>query len=219
MEKIDVSQITFRAAKQSDALEHFRAVQESYAEASEFLPDFEGMEKWTVAQHKIYLKKFGADSRTHKNYLFFYGDKIIGGGYLGPSAWEYSGELMYWVRSGWDGVGIGLFIAQTMLKSAYQNFGYRYLIIQTDRNNIGSKKVAEKLGAWVGSIIGYRTHRGEDSNMIIWVKETPFTAIAKRYDQSYEWNPFHKNGTVFRIDYENKQTQYMQHDLDRVRKK
>jgi len=39
------------------------------------------------------------------------------------------------------------------------------------------------------------------------VTRTPFTAIAKRYNQSYEWNPFHKNGTVFRIDYENKQTQ------------
>jgi hypothetical protein len=125
---------------------------------------------------------------------------------------------MYWVRSGWDGVGIGFFIAQTMLKSAYQNFGYRYLIIQTDRNNIGSKKVAEKLGAWVGSIYGYTTHKGEHSNMIVWVKETPFTNLAKRFDDSYGWNPFSKFGGTYRIDYENKQSQYMQHDPERVRK-
>ena len=47
MKDIDLNKLTYRVAKTTDELEHFRAVQESYQEASEFLQDFVGMEKWT----------------------------------------------------------------------------------------------------------------------------------------------------------------------------
>ena len=220
MKEIDLNKITYRTSKKEDALEHWKACQETYQEASEFLPFFVGIENWSVPDHEKYLVKFAADSQRVKNLLFFYENQIIGGGHLKPSDWNYSGELLYWVRSGWDGLGIGAFIAKTMLASAYTNFGYRHLIIQTDRNNIGSQNVAKKLGAWVGLVYGYVDHRGIQSNMVVWVKETPFVKIASRFRSDYGWDPISpKSGGIYRVDHENKLANYMAPDPERIRAK
>lgn len=220
MKKIDTNKIEYRASKASDAHEHFKAVQESYKEASQFLPFFVGMENWTIKQHEDYLRKFGADDKEFKNYLFFYEGEVIGAGHLKKSAWDNSGELLYWVRTGWDGLGIGLFIASTMLKSASANFGYRFIVIETDHNNIGSKRVAEKLGAFVGLIYGYYDHFNKQSNMVVWVIPTPITKVTARFNNSYKFNPISRHmNHYYRFDYEGKVANYIAHDPSLERKK
>jgi RimJ/RimL family protein N-acetyltransferase len=213
MEKIDLEKIQYRTARTTDAVEHFKAVQESYLEAKKFLPAFVGMENWTIPQHEKYLKKFGTIDPAIRNYLFFYEGKVIGAGHLKRSIWDHSGELIYWTRTGWDGVGIGQFIAKTMLNAAGANLGYRYVVIETDHNNIGSKRVAEKLGGFPAMVYGYTDHFGKHSNMVVWVIPTPATKLSLRFDKSYEFNPYsaHMN-TVYRFDYEGKMRNYMAHD-------
>jgi len=190
-------------------------------DARKFLPAFVGIERWTIPQHQKYLRQFGSIDSNIKNYLFFYEGKVIGAGHLKKSIWDYSGELIYWTRSGWDGVGIGQFIAKTMLQSAASNFGYRYIVIETDHNNIGSKRVAEKLGGLPAMVYGYIDHFGKDSNMVVWVIPTPATKIAARFDDSYKFNPFSKHmKTTYRYDYEGRMKNYMAHDpkLEREKK-
>jgi RimJ/RimL family protein N-acetyltransferase len=150
------------------------AVQETYQEASKFLPSFVGMENWTIPEHQNYLAKFGSLKPDVKNFLFFYENKVIGAGHLFPSGWKDSGELIYWVRTGWDGLGVGEFIARTMAASAGSYFGFKWIVIQTDRNNVASKRVAEKSGGTVVLIYGYYNHFGKQSNMIVWAIPTPF---------------------------------------------
>jgi len=211
--EIDFGKIYFRPAGPEDAVEHFRAIQESYKEASQFLPFFVGMERWTIPQHEKYLKQFGSIDVNVKNFLFFYEEKVIGAGHLKKSIWDHSGELLYWTRSGWDGIGIGQFIAKTMMKSASTNFGYRFMVIQTDRNNIGSKKVAEKLGGSPEMIYGYTDHYGRQSNMVVWVIPMPVTKIASPYDSSYVFNPYTLlMDTIYRFDHEGKLKNYIAHD-------
>jgi RimJ/RimL family protein N-acetyltransferase len=187
---IDLNKIIHRDPKVSDAMEHFRAIQESYLQIVQYLPDFVGMDKWTVEMHKNYLRKFQFQSAGIRTYYFFYEDKLVGSGHLKPSGWEHSGELLYWVRSGWEGQGIGLHIATIMTRYAYSHLGYRFVIIETDKENLGSRKVAQKLGFKLGMIYGYSDHFGRSRNMAVWVKDSPMTKTAARFDTSYVWNPF-----------------------------
>jgi RimJ/RimL family protein N-acetyltransferase len=220
MKDIDINKIEYRVPSSKDALEHFKAVQESYQEARKFLPEFIGMENWTVKQHEQYLQKFGSHDANVKNYIFFYEGQVIGAGHLKKSIWDYSGELIYWTRSGWDGLGIGQFIAKTMMQSAGSNFGYRFIVIETDRNNIGSKKVAEKLGGFPALIYGYWDNFGKVSNMVVWVIPTAFSKLASRFDEEYTFNPFSsKMMGTYRYDYEGKTKNYMAHDPEHERPK
>lgn len=62
MKEIDFSKVTSRTSKPIDAREHFKAVQESYEEVSEYLPDFLPMRSWTIDRHKQYIQLY-AQSR------------------------------------------------------------------------------------------------------------------------------------------------------------
>ena len=189
MKEIDFTKVTHRTSKPSDAREHFRAVQESYEEVSEYLPDFLPMRNWTIDRHKQYLIDFALDRQGMKNYLFFYEDQIIGGGHLKPAAWKNSGELLYWVRTGWDGIGVGEYIAKTMTNYSNKHLGYRFVIIETDRENLGSRRIAEKLGFSLAMIYGHIDHLGRQRNMAVWVKEAPMTKTMAKFDSSYQFDP------------------------------
>ena len=217
--EIDLSKIEHRTPSISDAKAHFLAVQESYQETSKFLPEFVGMEHWTIPQHENYLRKFGSHIADIKNYLFFYEGKVIGAGHLFPSGWKRSGELVYWVRSGWDGLGIGEHIAKTMASSAGSNFGYKWIVIQTDRNNVASKRVAEKAGATMMMAYGYWDHFGKQSNMLVWVMPTPFGKISNRFAKDSYFDPFNpKLDVTYRYDYEGKMLNYAASDPHLIRK-
>jgi RimJ/RimL family protein N-acetyltransferase len=190
VKKIDLQRIEHRSANRMDALEHFRAVQESYAEIVEYLPDFLGMNKWTIERHEQYLNRLGSSTSGVRNYFFFYEGQLVGAGHLKPAAWNFSGELLYWVRTGWDGLGIGMHIADVMTKHAYKHFGYRFVVIETDKENLGSRRIAEKSGFRLGMIYGYVDHLGRNRNMVVWVKDSPMTKTASRFDSSYQWDPF-----------------------------
>ena len=219
-QEIDLKQLTSRPGKPEDALEHFRAIQESYQEVSKFIPWVQGMDRWTLQQHSNYLKRLSGESSQIKNYLFFHDHVLVGAGHLKPAAYKDSAEISYWVRNGFDGMGLGEFIARTMAHKAYANFGYKHVVIQTDRNNVASKRVAEKIGAYVALITGYYTHQGEHSNMIVWVLPTPVAKIGARFDRSYEFDPIAPNSMgVYRFDYEGKQANYMAADAGLDRKK
>lgn len=218
--EIDLDKIQFRTATSEDAKEHFLAVQESYKEVSKFLPSFVGIEYWTIPQHENYLKKFGSIQPKIKNYLFFYEGKVIGAGHLFPSGWRESGELIYWVRTGWDGLGIGEFIAKTMASSAGTYFGYKWIVIQTDRNNIGSKRVAEKSGGRVVLLYGYFNHFGKQSNMVVWAIQTPFGKLSNRFSSDPYFDPVNpKLGGNYRYDHESMTANYMASDPGLIRKK
>jgi RimJ/RimL family protein N-acetyltransferase len=218
--EINLEEVTFRTSNSNDALEHFRAIQESDKEVSKFIPWVQGMDTWTLDRHETYLKKMSADTSNVKNYLFFHNETLVGVGHLKPAIYKHSAEISYWVRNGFDGHGLGFFIAKTMSQKAYANFGYRHVIIQTDRNNVGSKKVAEKLGAYVALVTGYYTHQGELSNMITWILPAPIAKLGSRFSASYEFDPVAPNTMgVYRMDYDGKLANYMAADKGLERKK
>jgi RimJ/RimL family protein N-acetyltransferase len=189
MKKINLNLIEHRQPNSSDALEHFRAVQESHKEIVEYLPDFIGMNKWTIDRHEQYLIRLNGSTSGMRNYFFFYEGQLVGAGHLKPAAWNYSGELLYWVRTGWDGLGIGMHIADIMTKHAYKHFGYRFVVIETDKENLGSRRIAEKSGFRLALIYGYVDHLNRNGNMAVWVKEAPMTKMASRFDSSYQFDP------------------------------
>jgi RimJ/RimL family protein N-acetyltransferase len=189
MRSIDLTKIAHRTCNSGDAREHFCAVQESYEEVSAYLPDFLPMKDWTVERHKQYLSNMACDRQGIKNYLFFYEDQIVGGGHLKPAAWKHSGELLYWVRTGWDGLGIGEHIARTMTNYSNKFLGYRYVIIETNRENVASRRIAEKLGFSLAMVYGHIDHHGRQTNMAVWLKEAPMTKTMARFDPSYQFDP------------------------------
>jgi hypothetical protein len=167
------------------------------------------MADWSVEEHAAYLDETKADSSIIKNYLFFFEDKVIGSGHLRPTIWNDSAEISYWVRSGYDGMGVGLHIAQTMARYAFSNLGYLHVVIQTDRNNVGSRKVAEKLGASCHLIYGYYDHFGDVCNMLVWALPSPRAKLAARFDSRYEFNPIANHpGMYYRSDTNEKVRQY-----------
>ena len=217
--EIDLSKIECRVPTIEDAKEHFLAIQDSYKEASQFLPEFVGMEHWTIPQHENYLKKFSSYTPDVKNLVFFYEGKVIGAGHLFPCGWKDSGELIYWVRTGWDGLGVGEYIAKTMAAKAGANFGYKWLVIQTDRNNVASKRIAEKSGGAVMLIYGYYDHRGKQSNMLVWALPTTFGKWANMYAKDAEFDPVNKKLDVtYRYDYEGKIANYAAADPHLIRR-
>jgi hypothetical protein len=49
--EINLEEVTFRTSNSNDALEHFRAIQESHKEVSKFIPWVHGMDTWTLDRH------------------------------------------------------------------------------------------------------------------------------------------------------------------------
>ena len=187
--KIDLEKLVGRICKASDALEHFMAIQESYAEIDRFIPWVHEMNTWSLQEHADYLRFMSYSSSTIKNFLFFYEDKLVGAGHLHPSSWLNTAEISYWVRTGYQGHGIGEAIATKMANHAYGNLGFRHSLFLIDRNNVGSKKIVENLGATLQLIYGYITHHGEHSNMVVYTLTSPLAQLAARYDDNYLFDP------------------------------
>ena len=204
--RIDLNKLVGRACKESDAKEHFQAIQESYTEVDRYIPWVHEMDKWTVQEHADYLKFMSYSSSTIKNFLFFYEDKLVGAGHLHPSTWLNTAEISYWVRNGFQGMGIGEAIAMKMANFAYGNLGFRHSLFLIDRNNVGSKRIVENLGATLQLIYGYVTHHGEHSNMIVYTLTSPLAKLVARFDPNYQFDPLSCMFTGF----------YFQAELDEI---
>ena len=215
---INVNEIEGRACTKHDALAHFEAIESSYSEVSTFIPWVARMANWTLDDHEKYLDEMRWGSSVLKNYLFYYEGKVIGAGHLKPTLWDHSAEISYWVRSGYDGMGIGLHIAKTMASYAYSNLGFLHVVIRTDRNNIGSRKVAEKLGAKCQLIYGYFDHFGKVCNMLVWSIPSPRAKLAAKFDSSYEFNPIARDsGFNYRTDTNEMLQRYATPDIGLLR--
>jgi RimJ/RimL family protein N-acetyltransferase len=207
LHEIELNKVIHRRPTKHDGLAHYQAVRDSYQEVSKFIPWVEDMQSWDLHKHSISLKKMGKSEFPELCYLFFHEEILVGVGHLNPTGWSHSGEISYWVTTGYDGHGLGEHIARAMLRESYKHLGFRHIIIRTDRDNVASKRVAQKLGAEHELTYGYWTHDRRLSNMVVWKIDTPLGRLSHLFDPGYLFDPrptwgFSSMRTEMDIDYD-----------------
>jgi RimJ/RimL family protein N-acetyltransferase len=182
-----------------DGIKHQEVMRKSIKEIGHFLPWLVNADKWELKIHKNYMEKCGKEKRPFKSYIFLWKNEIVGMGFLRPSNWDHSAEVMYWVNSEFSGLGIGEHIAEVMIREAFKNPENFHVVIKTDRDNVGSKRIMEKIGAERIMYICYYTHEGVKSMMVIWVVTQPRLRRLAQLDYRYMFNPWSDGNRMIRF--------------------
>jgi RimJ/RimL family protein N-acetyltransferase len=193
MKNFNIAEVYHRQPRKSDGIAHQIACKKSVNQMGEFLEWLVGSEKWDLKTHKNYLDSCSRQRFPLRTIPFFWQNEMVGMGFVRPSSWDHSAEIMYWVNTDFAGVGIGEHIAQVMIKEAFRNPQTFHALIKTDRDNVGSKRIMEKIGAEETLYMGYITHRDVQSNMILWLVDNPAIENFKRLDLRFLFNPWSGN--------------------------
>lgn len=195
----DIKDVVNRKPIRMDGKYHKDACEKSIDEIGEYLPWLANSSNWSLKQHQAYMQKLGKERMPESTRSFWWNGELVGMGHLRISDWANSGELFYWVTTGFDGLGLGEHIARTMIKIGFSHIPYHHLVIKTDRDNVGSKRIMEKVGAEHGLYMGYTTHRNKQSNMVLWYLDSPLAKAMGRYDAKYLFNPLSAGVTNVRF--------------------
>lgn len=190
MNNFNISDVIHRQPSKSDATAHQIACKRSVREMGEFLEWLKDSDKWDLKTHRNYMDSCSRHKYPFRTFPFFWQNQMVGMGFIRPSTWSHSVEIMYWVNSDFAGLGIGEHIAKVMIKDAFRNPQTFHALIKTDRDNVGSKRIMEKIGAEKTLYMGYETHNKNDSVMILWLVDNPTIAHLQQWDLRYRFNPW-----------------------------
>jgi RimJ/RimL family protein N-acetyltransferase len=81
-----------------------------------------------------------------QHFVFLIGEEIVGVGSLVGAYTDHDTQIALWVRSGYQGKGIGKAIVQTLEYIAFNVWGFHTLYYEHDYTNESSKKLPQKCG-------------------------------------------------------------------------
>ena len=128
----------------------FRAVRDSKAELSEFLPW--AALPYTRAHAARFVKESIHSWKETRAYDFAIRRPQTPGHHVGNvSVWHLSrsshnGEIGYWIRTVETGLGIGTEVARAALKIGFEELGMHRIVLRIAIGNLPSERIARKLG-------------------------------------------------------------------------
>ena len=109
-----------------------------------------------------------------QHFVFTLGDEIVGVGSLVGAYTQLDTQIALWVRTGYQGKGIGQAIVQTLEHVAFSVWGFSTLYYEHDSQNEASKKLPQKCGFTLShtrNII--KTAQQESGFWFSWKKDRP----------------------------------------------
>jgi len=85
-------------------------------------------------------------SLPDQHFVFLIGKEVVGVGSLVRAYTSQDSQIALWVRSGYQGKGIGKAIVQTLEHVAWHTWGFSVLYYEHDATNESSKKLPQKCG-------------------------------------------------------------------------
>jgi RimJ/RimL family protein N-acetyltransferase len=161
LETYDYKKLNFRMISWLDYKQFEDACKTSQKELTEFLSIGEFMSQYISMD---YWNLFGALLKSQEMDMYgLYGEnKLLGVASISKSSRHFGCQIVYWIRNGFHGMGLGRYFMFRLLTEALgrKNFLFAELII--DDENIASIKVAEQLGLelvheWEGEKSGQGT--------------------------------------------------------------
>lgn len=81
-----------------------------------------------------------------QHFVFLIGEEIVGVGSLVGAYTDHDSQIALWVRTGYQGRGIGKAIVQTLEYVAFNVWGFHTLYYEADYTNKSSNKLPKKCG-------------------------------------------------------------------------
>ncbi len=140
--------LELRRARMSEAPLLARAVRESLADLAPFLPW--ATEDYDVEAARAFLEFSREESKAgrgeHLNVFEVESGELLGGVGIMFRRLHQSAELGYWMRSDRAGEGIATEASELIVEHAFDEMALRRVYLTCDVDNLGSRRVAEKLG-------------------------------------------------------------------------
>jgi len=122
-----------------------RACLASPAELTEFLSMGEFMESYIFSDYWNLFNALLKDKESNV-YGLFDGSILVGVGSTFPTTRTFGRQIIYWIRNGYHGKGLGLLFMDALINRTITENGFTFAELVIDRENIPSIKVAESLG-------------------------------------------------------------------------
>lgn len=141
--KINCERIRFKPLQISDTSALMSALLASSDSLAKFIPWGCDIQYWNFHGFRMHVENFIKSESDHA-YIFYFREKCIGfGSIVGDSSYS---ELALWVRSEYQGIGIGEFIVSTLESIAFSQLKLKELHFVHDILNESSATLADKCG-------------------------------------------------------------------------
>ncbi len=147
---LPTERLWLRRFRSADALPLSEAVGQSLPELSSWLPWAQGL--YGLPEARIFIRGSNRSWRRGKAFDFSVRLKgetaqIVGGvGIWHTSRIQKSGEIGYWIKSDFTGMGLATEAARALLPLGFEQMGLHRILMRIAVGNQPSRRVAEKLG-------------------------------------------------------------------------
>ena len=172
--QFDIGDIQLKAVKPEHALLHKNLCDTSKDSIGAYLGWAEDLHKWALKNHLTWIAKHARIAEPFNSYGAFYKGRLLGFFNYCPAG-DYLGvQICYYVSEHCAQRGIATLVTETMVEKAFLLGGFEYVELHIDTKNLGSQRVAEKLG--FQSVVDYTCPKSGSrgsGKMQVWVKINP----------------------------------------------
>lgn len=156
--KVNADRLTFKSLQLSDVVALKSALIQSSHELEKYIPWGWEIPYWDVNGFRTHVSNY-IKSEKDDAYIFYFRDTCIGfGDIVGDS--DFS-QVAIWVRSEFQGTGIGEYILSTLEKIAFEQKRLKVLHYIHDVRNARSANLAKKCGYRFNAVIPNQSLSGD----------------------------------------------------------
>jgi RimJ/RimL family protein N-acetyltransferase len=174
---IHLDKIKIEHVEKFDGPFFLKAVQRSRDELAPYFKWAKRSVKWDAKYAKKFVEDLAAGHFGQEHFKVMYRWEMIG--YVGifPLKYQKQAEIVIWVTTGFDRVGVAKLVAQEIIKRCFEDRGYELLEWSHVTRNEASASVAESCGfTYVGQFMNFgdedeeKTYSGDISR---WIQINP----------------------------------------------
>lgn len=151
-----------------------RALWTSHKELRGFLGWAQYMRSWSDRDFNLFIDHHINAKLPDQHFVFMIGEEIVGVGSLVSAYTQHDHQIALWVTAGFQGLGIGQSIVNTLEYVAFNVWGYHTLYYEHDANNQSSKRLPQKCGFILSHTRNLHIDAKEESGLwFSWKKNRP----------------------------------------------
>jgi RimJ/RimL family protein N-acetyltransferase len=158
---IHLDKIKIEHVEKFDGPYFLKAVQRSRDELAPYFKWAKQSVTWDAKYAKKFVEDLAAGHFGQEHFKVMYRWEMIGYVGIRPLKYKKQAEIVIWVTTGFDGVGVAKLVAQEIIKSCFEDRGYELLEWNHLARNKASASVAESCGfRYVGQFMNF----GDEDN-------------------------------------------------------
>ena len=140
----------------------------------EYLPEGALYKGFTPFEYALVFKTYVSNKEGYEFFGAFHGTRLLGMIIACPASTEFGAQLIYWVSQEFGGMGIATKMVEEVSERLFKK-GFWNIESHTDRSNIASQRIMQKLGFAIADKYQAELHGTKSTgNMIAWIKYNPY---------------------------------------------